>query len=130
MTVSGIGVTVVEVRRRAASVTGRLTAYPTGLAGAPNVRAVSFKAAPGGPTLPALDVPDADPIGPIDVLTAAAGSAAVADQAPVGVPSTAAAPGSVPVASSVDSSVVSSTTTVPSGESSIPDVLRAHRRRR
>ena len=33
----------------AASATGRLTAYPTGLAGAPNVRSVSFTASPGRP---------------------------------------------------------------------------------
>ena len=125
MTVVGSGVTATGSGVEAASVTGRLTAYPTGLAGAPNVRSVSFKAAPGGPTLPALDVPDADPIGPIDVLTASAGSATVADQAPVGVPSTTAAPGSVPVASSAAASVVSSTTTVPSGESTIPEVLRS-----
>jgi nickel/cobalt transporter (NicO) family protein len=125
MTVVGSGVTATGSGVEAASVTGRLTAYPTGLAGAPNVRSGSFKAAPGGPTLPALDVPDADPIGPIDVLAATAGSATVADHAPVGVPSTTAAPGSVPVASSAASSVVSSTTTVPSGESSIPEVLRS-----
>ena len=125
MTVVGSGVTATGSGVEAASVTGRLTAYPTGLAGAPNVRSVSFEATPGGPTLPALDVPDADPIGPIDVLTATAGSATVADQAPVGVPSTAAAPRSAPVAPSVASSVVSSTTTVPSGESSIPEVLRS-----
>ena len=66
----------------ATSATGRLTAYPTGLAGAPDVRSVSFEASPGGPTLAPLDVPDADPIGPIDVLTATAGSATVAGQVP------------------------------------------------
>ena len=125
MTVVGSGVTATGSGVAAASVTGRLTAYPTGLAGAPNVRSVSFKASPGGPTLAPLDVPDADPIGPIDVLTATAGSATVAGQAPVDRPVDRGCrrldAGCVVVASSV----VSSTTTVPSGESSIPEVLRS-----
>ena len=71
--------TVVGLRRDgrgpgspAASATGRLTAYPTGLAGAPErPRRVSFDGVAGRARCSRpLDVPDADPIEPVDVLTA------------------------------------------------------------
>ena len=89
-----------------ASVTNRLTSYPTGLTGAPDVRAASFAASPGGPVLPAFDVPDATPLGAEEPASVAA------------------APASRPVAPSAapPASVGAAT---PSGEASIPDVLRA-----
>ena len=106
VTVVGSGVTVDAAGVPAASVTNRLTSYPTGLAGAPDVRAASFAASPGGPVLPALDVPDATPIGAVEPATAAA----------------AAVPGSIATsAPAVPTSVGAAT---PSGEASIPDILR------
>ncbi len=102
--------------------TDRLTAYPTGLAGAPNVHSVSFTASPGGPTLPELDLPDADPIGSIDVLTASPSAATVASLAPVRGPSAVAA-GTRLVAGHVVRRV--GHVHRPSGESSIPEVLRS-----
>ena len=46
----------------AVGATSRLTAYPTGLTGAPDVRSVSFTVSPGGPVLAPFDVPDAQPL--------------------------------------------------------------------
>src|SRR4029079_16072986 len=117
ITVVGSGVTATGSDLAATSVTGRLTAYPTGLAGAPNVRSVSFTATPGGPMLAPVDAPDADPVGPIDVLTATAAPAPVA--APVSPPVDSAS------ASNRSSSVASATSSVPGGESSNPEVLRS-----
>ena len=123
MTVVGSGVTASGsgVGRRARRAADRV---PDRLAGAPDVRRCRSRPRPGGPALAPLDVPDAEPVGPIDVLRPA-GVRGGRRSAPVDLPSTVAATGSVPVASSVASSVVPSTTTVPGGESSIPDVLRS-----
>ena len=78
VTVVGSGVTVDAAGVPATSVTSRLTSYPTGLTGAPDVRAVSFAATPGGPVLPPFDAPDATPIG----TPVAAGAAVAAMPAP------------------------------------------------
>jgi ABC-type nickel/cobalt efflux system permease component RcnA len=98
VTVVGSGVTVDAAGVPSTSVTSRLTSYPTGITGAPDVRAVSFAASPGGPVLPAFDAPDATPL---------AGAAVLA---PV-------------VTSTAPPSSVGAAT--PSGEASIPDILRA-----
>ena len=105
--------------------TGRLTAYPTGLAGAPNVRSVSFTASPGGPTLAAAGRARRRPHRPD---RRADGDGRVRDGRRSGAgrsPSTAAAAGSI--AGRIVGRVVgrSSTTTVPGGEGSIPEVLRS-----
>ncbi|HEY6570985.1 MAG TPA: sulfite exporter TauE/SafE family protein [Candidatus Limnocylindrales bacterium] len=98
VTVLGSGVTVDAAGMPATSVTGRLTSYPAGLTGAPDVRSVSFAASPGGPVLPAFDAPDATPL------------AGAAVPAPV-------------VTSTAPRTSVGAAT--PSGEASIPDILRA-----
>ncbi len=105
--VTGSGVIVDAAGLPPTSVTNRLTSYPTGLTGAPDVRSVSFAAAPGGPMLPALDVPDAAPLGAAGVASSLGASAALPSVAPVVI-----SPSSVSAAT-------------PSGEASIPDVLRA-----
>ena len=51
MAVTGSGVTVSKSPVPTTGATNRLTAYPSGLAGAPDVRSVSFTVAPGGATL-------------------------------------------------------------------------------
>ena len=56
----------------ATGATNRLTAYPSGLAGAPDVRSVSFTVAPGGATLAPFTVPDAQPLDGAAVVPAAA----------------------------------------------------------
>ena len=106
VTVVGSGVTVDAAGVPSTSVTNRLTSYPNGLTGAPDVRSASFAVSPGGALLPALDVPDAAPLGAAEPVSAAAGP----------VPHPAATPAAPP------SSVGAAT---PSGEASIPDILRA-----
>ena len=80
MAVTGSGVTVAGPVP-AVGATSRLTAYPTGLTGAPDVRSVSFTASPGGPVLAPFDVPDAQPLdgsaAPAAPVTAAAVDAPV-----------------------------------------------------
>ena len=78
MAVTGSGVTVSKSPVPATGATNRLTAYPSGLAGAPDVRSVSFVVAPGGATLAPFTVPDAQPLdGAAVVPAAAAGEASV-----------------------------------------------------
>jgi ABC-type nickel/cobalt efflux system permease component RcnA len=118
VTVVGSGVAVDAANVPSTSASSRLTAYPTGLTGAPSVRSVAFTTSPGGPELPALDVPDADPVAPIDVTT---GTVASATAVSATSPSTTSASSSAASASSAASSVGS----VPGGEGSIPEILRS-----
>jgi nickel/cobalt transporter (NicO) family protein len=60
ITVLGSGVTVSAGNLPSASVSGRLTSYPTGLLTQPlDVRSASFTASPGGPVLGPFAAPDA-----------------------------------------------------------------------
>jgi ABC-type nickel/cobalt efflux system permease component RcnA len=81
---SGVSVapTIADGTLRNSSPSTRLTAYPTNLlAQAPADTELSVVATPGGPTLPPLDIPDADPIvgpgGAPAVSSAPAGAAVV-----------------------------------------------------
>ncbi len=74
MAVTGSGVTVSKSPVPTTGATNRLTAYPSGLAGAPDVRSVSFTVAPGGATLAPFTVPDAQPLDGAAVVPAAASS--------------------------------------------------------
>ena len=97
MAVIGSGVMIAGSVAPAVGSTDRLTAYPTTLTGAPDVRSVAFTVAPGGPVLAPLAVPDAEPL---DAVATPASTAAATAGAPAAVSS------------------------VPGGEASIPDVLR------
>ena len=121
--VVGSGVVVEAPGIPTTSVSGRLTAYPGGLAAAPSVRSVSFTASAGGAALPVLDVPDADPIGPVDVATGAATAASANGEAPEVAPPAAVAPTPAPIA--VSAASTSTSAAVPGGEGSIPDALRS-----
>jgi nickel/cobalt exporter len=116
ITVVGSGVTVAGDHLVADSPSRRLTAYPSSLAAAPDVRSVTFTATPGGPVLAPFDVPDADPVQPVSV---GGGSAAS--------PSPAGTVGPSPSASSQAAAAAASTApaAVPGGDAAIPDVLRA-----
>jgi ABC-type nickel/cobalt efflux system permease component RcnA len=120
ITIAGSGVTVEAPGVPQTSVSGRLTAYPGGLAAAPSVRSVSFNASLGGATLAVLDVADAGPVGPIDVATGAARAAGSSGRADTVTPGPAGgAPGAAATASAATS------VAVPGGEASIPDALRS-----
>jgi nickel/cobalt transporter (NicO) family protein len=99
VTLTGSGVTVAD-DLPAASVSERLTVYPTSLLSQPlDMRSVAFMASPGGPTLAPWRVPEAQPLAGAPTLYPAAegaveapvraggptvGSAAEASAAPVG----------------------------------------------
>jgi nickel/cobalt exporter len=121
VTVVGSGVAVDAPDVPSTSESARLTSYPTGLTGAPDVRSVAFTASVGGSVLPAFDAPDADPVAPIDVATGMPASPSAASFA---WSSAASAPSSGSSASSA-SSAASSTGSVPGGEASIPEILRS-----
>ena len=129
ITVVGSGVTISGDDLRTETTTDRLTAYPSGLTGAPDDRGVSFTVTPGGPTLPPFDVPDADPIGPVAIGAAGASSApspTATASAPTSTAS-AAAGTTVPGGSAGGSGSTSGSTgsgAVPGGEGAIPDILR------
>ena len=112
ITVQGDDTTVTAPGVPATSDTKRLTTYPSGLTGAPDVRSASFTAAPGGPSLPAFTASDAQPIGPLaigpEVAVPVAGGASSSASAPSASASSSAAPAAVP-----------------GGEGVIPDVLRS-----
>jgi ABC-type nickel/cobalt efflux system permease component RcnA len=117
ITVVGDRVTTVDPGVPSSSDTGRLTSYPTGLTGAPDIRNVTFTVSPGGPALAAFSVPDASPVGPIELpLPGEAAGPAVAE---------------VPVANPVSAGAGSSTagtgtqSAVPGGEGPIPEILRS-----
>ena len=103
----------------AVSDTARLTSYPTGLTGAPDVRSVTFTVSPGGPALPAFSVPDASSIGPIG-LPLPGGA---------GLPAASVAPAADPVSNGSVATVTATAPTlqsaVPGGEGPIPDILRS-----
>ena len=62
--VAGDGTTISGSNALASGLTQRLTHYPTDLLATPSdQRSASWTASPGGPALPALDVPDAKPVG-------------------------------------------------------------------
>jgi ABC-type nickel/cobalt efflux system permease component RcnA len=110
------GVTVSGSDLPATSTSARLTAYPTGLTGAPDVRSTTFTVAPGGPAAASpFWVRDAQPIAPIEL----SGTPLVV--APVA-PSPIAEAAPVALAPAVDPA---SAATVPGGEGAIPDVLRS-----
>ena len=139
--VAGSGVTVSGTDLRATTTTGRLTSYPDTLASAPDVRSASFTATPGGATLRRFDVPDADPIEPVDLgadeggLPAAprpsaespsadspsAGASAGPEGTATATPRTAA--GTTPGDGTRDATR-DATGAVPGGEGAIPDILR------
>ena len=132
ITVVGDEVTVSGDGLLASSTTNRLTAYPSGLAGAPDMRSVSFTASPGGPALPPFDVVDADPIEPVLIGAAVGGAgsgsaSAGASAAPSASAAAASASASASGSSSGSASAAGSSTgtsAVPGGEGAIPDILR------
>jgi ABC-type nickel/cobalt efflux system permease component RcnA len=95
------------------SASARLTAYPTGLSAAPDVREASMTVRPGGPALPAFFTPDATPIGPLVV---GVGGAA----GPVG--SVGDAPTEASAPSAVRAPAVGAA--VPGGADALPSILR------
>ncbi|HKF85137.1 MAG TPA: hypothetical protein VKB30_05070, partial [Candidatus Limnocylindrales bacterium] len=131
MTVIGSGVEISDTDLPSGSPTDRLSAYPTTLSAAPDIRSATFTATPGGRSLAAFDVPDADPIAPIQLgegvapiappASAAAGcrsedagSGAAGDRCPDGVNRGAEAP------ARAEAQAVA----LPGGEGAIPDILR------
>jgi nickel/cobalt exporter len=131
MTVTGSAVTISDTDLPAESATARLTTYPEALASAPDVRTATFTVTPGGPTLAPFDVPDADPIppiqfgetvvgappGPVAIVSGACPSAGVAggaagDLCPKGMNRPAEPPAKAEAPA------------LPGGEGAIPDVLR------
>jgi len=118
MAAVGDGVTVQAPGVPTVGATARLTSYPAGLAGAPDVRAVSLHVVPGGSRLAPFSAPDASPITPLTILpgssvplagsTERAASAGAADAA-------AAAPADAASASAAS---------VPGGDANIPAILR------
>jgi ABC-type nickel/cobalt efflux system permease component RcnA len=119
--VSGSGVAVDAPGVPSTSPSARLTTYPTGLAAAPDVQSMTFAVEPGGPVLAAFSVPDADPIGPLDVATGAVVPATPSTGSSSRVPSS----GSTGVAPAGPSSPgTASVAAIPGGEGAIPDVLR------
>ena len=130
ITVEGSGVTVSGTDLPSETATARLTAYPSTLASAPDIRTAAFTASPGGPVLAPFDVADADPVEPIVISGPAAASP---DPSPSVAPSPSASAGPLPspvvAAGGVSSGGVSSrssgTGSVPAGEGAIPDILRA-----
>ncbi|HEY3334523.1 MAG TPA: hypothetical protein VGK16_04730, partial [Candidatus Limnocylindrales bacterium] len=124
ITVVGSGITVSGTELPSRSATARLTAYPSSLASAPDIRSGSFTAAPGGPVLAPFDVADADPIEPVEIAGRPSAPTSVAPSAsPGGLAST--APSGAAGAPSGVTAGSSGTGAVPGGEGSIPDILRA-----
>jgi nickel/cobalt transporter (NicO) family protein len=83
VTVQGSGVTVEAGGLPAASISKRLTAYPTDLLTRPlDIRSASFKVSPGGPALAPFAVPDAFPLpgaAPLGPIEAGSGTVAAVD---------------------------------------------------
>ena len=134
MTVTGSATTISDTDLPTDTPTDRLTAYPTTLSAAPDIRTATFTATPGGPTLAPFDIPDADPIPPMlvgEVVAAAppapAASTPVACQPSGGVagggegdpcPKGMNRPANPPAKADA------TTAQVPGGEGVLPDVLR------
>jgi ABC-type nickel/cobalt efflux system permease component RcnA len=116
MTAVGSGVTVLTAGIPATSLSTRLTAYPTSLASAPDVRELTFDVRPGGPILPDPAIPDAAQVEPVTVDGSGSGLA-------VGETVTGSSPGSAP-AGTTGSPSSSPEAAVPGGAEALPDVLR------
>jgi ABC-type nickel/cobalt efflux system permease component RcnA len=111
MAATGDGVTVEAPGVPSSGATERLTMYPAGLVGAPDVRSVTLSASPGGAPLAPFTASDATPVSPPVAIVAGQGSGVSAPVA-AALPSTFAAPVSAPTAA------------VPGGDTSIPSILR------
>jgi nickel/cobalt exporter len=103
VTGSGVSVAAADGDLRTTSTSGRLTKYPTNLlTQAPEDKAVTIVVTPGGPTLAAVDIPDATPLAgavPVAVASQPPGRPHATDMAPastVAAAPAAAAAGSVP----------------------------------
>jgi ABC-type nickel/cobalt efflux system permease component RcnA len=107
---AGDGVTLEAAGVPATGATERLTSYPAGLVGAPDVRSATFRAMPGGARLDAYVAPDATRVAPIAIVARGGATA-----------STGAAPAHQATGSGNASSPAAA---VPGGDVSIPSVLR------
>jgi ABC-type nickel/cobalt efflux system permease component RcnA len=67
ITLTTSGLTTIDSNLPADSPSARLTTYPSDLTSAPDTRTATFSVTPGGPTLPSLDIPDAQPIPAISI---------------------------------------------------------------
>jgi nickel/cobalt exporter len=134
MTAQGSGVTLAGDVLPDESTSNRLTAYPSGLAGAPDVRSASLIVSPGGAVLPPFDVPDADPIdvvviggGDAPSTGSAAGSTAGPATGPTAGPGTTTGPAVPSLGSGIGGGEAPGagrgSAAVPGGEGPIPDIL-------